>query len=369
MPLHATYPPPCPPLPLSFTWCFALATMQVPLPPDQELLLALLAMPAIISMHHKTACQPISLYLWPLFGSACCGTHRLLDISILDPFSYISLSFFILDLFPPFVSPLLASLPSDIIPSHFLRPCTTVLWHTIPSCLFLYSPDTSFHMTPCSLLLAELHSLFPPFTIPSFPCIAHIVLSFWTQYIYPSPALVKARQTVAHFFPTLLRPWALGPHFSFLSWPLCTYMITWPRLTWPLTCTTEPSHWKLHCSLLLYISYCSLLMVVCDHHCLWPHCSVTLIVCDSIVPCFCMLSQIAALLYISWTYILELGLKPDLVCNLLHSLSLLLEPTFPFHLSLRLSSNPWRYSPFLFIFTQTLVLVTFSLLSPSKSTS
>jgi len=46
------------------------------------------------------------------------------------------------------------------------------------------------------------------------------------------------------------------------------------------------------------------------------------IVCDSIVLLFCMLSQVAALLYISWTYILELGLKPDLVCNLLHSQSL-----------------------------------------------
>jgi len=46
---------------------------------------------------------------------------------------------------------------------------------------------------------------------------------------------------------------------------------------------------------------------------------VTLIVCDSIVLLFCMLSQVAALLYISGTYILELGLKPDLVCNLLRS--------------------------------------------------
>jgi len=54
---------------------------------------------------------------------------------------------------------------------------------------------------------------------------------------------------------------------------------------------------------------------------------MTLIVCDSIVPLFCMLSQVAALLYISWTYILELGLKPDLVCNLLRSQSLLLETT------------------------------------------
>ena len=41
-----------------------------------------------------------------------------------------------------------------------------------------------------------------------------------------------------------------------------------------------------------------------------------------------MLSQVAALLYISWTYFLELGLKPDLVCNLLPSESLLLETTF-----------------------------------------
>ena len=58
---------------------------------------------------------------------------------------------------------------------------------------------------------------------------------------------------------------------------------------------------------------------ICDYHCSWPYCFVTSIVCDAIVLPFCMLSQVAALLYISWTYILELGLKPDLVCNLLHS--------------------------------------------------
>jgi len=62
---------------------------------------------------------------------------------------------------------------------------------------------------------------------------------------------------------------------------------------------------------------------------------VTPIVRDSIVLLVCTLSQVAALLYISWTYILELGLKPDLVCNLLRSLSLLLEQTFPFYLSLK----------------------------------
>jgi len=64
------------------------------------------------------------------------------------------------------------------------------------------------------------------------------------------------------------------------------------------------------------------------------------IVCDSIVLYFCTLSQVAALLYISWTYILELGLKPDLVCNLLRSQSLLLEPLFLSYLSLKLSSSP-----------------------------
>ena len=45
-----------------------------------------------------------------------------------------------------------------------------------------------------------------------------------------------------------------------------------------------------------------------------------------IVPLFCMLSQVAALMYISQSYFLELGLKPDLVCNSLYSESLLLEP-------------------------------------------
>jgi len=62
---------------------------------------------------------------------------------------------------------------------------------------------------------------------------------------------------------------------------------------------------------------------------------VTLIVRDLIVLPICTLSQVAALLYISWTYILKLGLKPDLVCNLLRSQSLLLEQTFSFYFSLK----------------------------------
>jgi len=64
------------------------------------------------------------------------------------------------------------------------------------------------------------------------------------------------------------------------------------------------------------------------------------IICDSIVLHFCMLSQVAALLYISRAYILELGLKPDLVCNLLRSKSLLLDKLFSSFISLKLSSNP-----------------------------
>ena len=39
------------------------------------------------------------------------------------------------------------------------------------------------------------------------------------------------------------------------------------------------------------------------------------IVRDAIVLPFCILSQVAALMYISRSYFLELGLKPDLVCN------------------------------------------------------
>ena len=48
MPLHATHPPPCPPLPLSFAQCLALATTQVPSPPDRESPLGSLATPAIV---------------------------------------------------------------------------------------------------------------------------------------------------------------------------------------------------------------------------------------------------------------------------------------------------------------------------------
>jgi len=58
-----------------------------------------------------------------------------------------------------------------------------------------------------------------------------------------------------------------------------------------------------------------------------------------------MLSQVAALLYISWTYILELGLKPDLVCNLLRSKSLLLDKPFLSFISLKLSSKSLKTFP------------------------
>jgi len=100
-------------------------------------------------------------------------------------------------------------------------------------------------------------------------------------------SVVIVASTSIWYPPWVLRSWALGPHFSFLSCPLCTYTITWPRLTWPLTCTTEPPCQELHCSLLSYVfllfsSYGSLwppLFVTplfCDAYCLWLYCSLLL---------------------------------------------------------------------------------------------
>ena len=73
---------------------------------------------------------------------------------------------------------------------------------------------------------------------------------------------------------------------------------------------------------------------------------MTPIVCDPIVLPICTLSQVAALLYISWAYILEFGLKPDLVCNLLHSQSLLLEQTFPFYFFFKVIFKSLKLLPF-----------------------
>ena len=65
----------------------------------------------------------------------------------------------------------------------------------------------------------------------------------------------------------VLCSWALGPHFSFL---FLTDMYLYDHMT--LTHMTDYlynqlSCWELHCSLLLYVPYCSLLVVTCDHHC------------------------------------------------------------------------------------------------------
>jgi len=82
------------------------------------------------------------------------------------------------------------------VPSRSFRPCTH--HHTsihICCCSLVYLPDTSFHTTPHGLLPAE-HSL-----LIRSPHIAHIVSSFRTQYIYPSPVLVKARQLWPPFLP------------------------------------------------------------------------------------------------------------------------------------------------------------------------
>ena len=120
----------------------------------------------------------------------------------------------------------------------------------------------------------------------------------------------------------MLCSWGLAPiflfffHISFSSWPICTYRVTWPSLL--AGNSIVPLFWM---SLLFSSLGRSVTSIVRDSIVLWPLLFVT-----AIVLSFCMLSQVAALMYISWTYFLELGLKPDLVCNSLLSKSLLLEP-------------------------------------------
>ena len=75
------------------------------------------------------------------------------------------------------------------MPTHSFRPCAHCRASIHIYCRSLvYSPDTSFHTTPRGLSPAE-HSL-----LIHSPRVAHIVSSFRTQYIYPSPALVNDRQ-------------------------------------------------------------------------------------------------------------------------------------------------------------------------------
>ena len=95
------------------------------------------------------------------------------------------------------------------------------------------------------------------------------------------------------------------PPFFLFSWLTCTYRVTWPSLLAgnPIV----PLFWT---SLLFSSLGRSVTPIVCDSIVLWP-----LLFVMPIVPLFCMLSQVAALMYISESYFLELGLKPDLVCN------------------------------------------------------
>ena len=110
----------------------------------------------------------------------------------------------------------------------------------------------------------------------------------------------------------LLRSWALGPISSFIfpsfflfSQLICTYRVTWPSLL--ARNLIVPLFWT---PLLFSSLGRSVTPIVCDSIVLWP-----LLFVMPIVLLFCMLSQVAALMYISWTYFLELGLKPDIVCN------------------------------------------------------
>ena len=102
---------------------------------------------------------------------------------------------------------------------------------------------------------------------------------------------------------TFLGTWPYFCTFLSLSWPLCTYMVTWPSLL--VGNLIVPLFWM---SLLFSSLGKSVTPIVCDSIVLWP-----LLFVMPIVPLFCMLSQVAALMYISQSYFLELGLKPDVM--------------------------------------------------------
>ena len=109
---------------------------------------------------------------------------------------------------------------------------------------------------------------------PGCPWTHSVDQHHWSWHSHCSPQICIILSVITFCYT----PGHLAHIFLFFSWPLCTYMITWPLLMWLLTCTTEPSYWELHCSLFLYILHCSLLMVICDCHCSWCHCSVMSIV-------------------------------------------------------------------------------------------
>ena len=120
----------------------------------------------------------------------------------------------------------------------------------------------------------------------------------WTTWALVSGVGVMFLGTWPYFF-------FYFPTFLSFSWLLCTYRVTWPSLLAgnPIV----PLFWT---PLLFSSLGKSVTPIVHDSIVLWP-----LLFVMAIVPSFCMLSQVAALMYISWTYSLELGLKPDLVCN------------------------------------------------------
>jgi len=134
------------------------------------------------------------------------------------------------------------------MPSHSFQPCACrrASIH-ICCCSLVYSLDTSFHTTPCSLSPAE-HSL-----LICSPCIAHIVSSFWTQYIYPSPVLAKARQLWPPFLP-----------FPFVCarqlWPFFLLLSRCP----PTTHYALNEHLRVAAGITTHV-HCSHLLSVCAH--------------------------------------------------------------------------------------------------------
>ena len=107
---------------------------------------------------------------------------------------------------------------------------------------------------------------------------------------------------------TFLGTWPYSfyfPPFFLFFWLVCTYRVMWPSLL-----ARNPIVPLFQMSLLFSSLGSSVTSIVHNAIVLWP-----LLFMIAIVLSFCMLSQVAALIYISQAYFLELGLKPNLVCN------------------------------------------------------
>ena len=135
-------------------------------------------------------------FIRPLLGSASCWTCRMLDSDLLDLNRMFACIFHCLRLVAPF---LLVPLPSDIVYAALFDPAPL----SRPDIPFIAARSFIHWSSLCVRCRAACRwqnptFLFSPFAIPSFLRVAHIVSSFRTQYIYPSPVLVNTRQLWPH---------------------------------------------------------------------------------------------------------------------------------------------------------------------------